>query len=53
MLGYIGEWAGFRTLFFVAGLALFIGFGVYRFRVMNGRWLVSGEQVAAIEVEKL
>ena len=53
MLGYIGEWAGFRALFFAAGLALFIGFGVYRFRVMNGRWLVSGEQVAAIEVEKL
>ncbi len=31
MLGYIGEWAGFGALFFAAGLALLIGFGVYRF----------------------
>ncbi len=35
MLGYIGEWAGFRTLFFVAGFALLIGLGVHRFQVMN------------------
>jgi MFS family permease len=31
MLGYIGEWAGFRALFFAAGLALLIGLGVYKF----------------------
>jgi len=30
MLGYIGEWAGFRALFFAAGLALLIGLGVYK-----------------------
>jgi MFS family permease len=53
MLGYIGEWAGFRALFFTAGLALLCGLAVYRFRVMNERWLVSGEQVAAVEVEKI
>jgi MFS family permease len=28
-LGYIGEWAGFRALFFAAGLALLTGLGVY------------------------
>jgi len=33
MLGYIGEWAGFRPLFFAAGLALLIGVGVYKFQV--------------------
>jgi len=53
MLGYIGEWAGFRALFFTAGLALLLGLAVYRFRVMNGRWLVSVEQVAAVEVERI
>jgi len=53
MLGYIGEWAGFRALFFTAGLALLLGLAVYRFRVINGRWLVSGEQVAAVEVERI
>lgn len=31
MLGYIGEWAGFKVLFFTAGLALLIGLGVFRF----------------------
>ena len=31
MLGYIGEWAGFRALFFAAGLALLAGLGVYKF----------------------
>jgi len=45
MLGYIGEWAGFRALFFTAGLALLLGLVVYRFRVIkNGRWLVSEEE---------
>ncbi len=29
-LGYIGEWAGFRALFFAAGLALLTGIGVYK-----------------------
>ncbi len=30
LLGYIGEWAGFQTLFFSAGFALFAGFMIYR-----------------------
>jgi MFS family permease len=39
MLGYIGGWAGFRALFFVAGFALLIGLGVHRFgvRKFNGK----------------
>jgi predicted MFS family arabinose efflux permease len=53
MLGYIGEWAGFKALFFTAGLALLLGLVVYRFRVMNGGWLVPGKQVAAAEVERI
>jgi MFS family permease len=32
MLGYIGELAGFRTLFFAASLAFLIGLGVNKFR---------------------
>lgn len=53
MLGYIGEWAGFRALFFTAGLALLLGLVVYRFRVMNGRWLVHGRQVDTVEIERI
>jgi len=30
MLGYIGEWAGFRALFLAAGLAPLMGLGVYK-----------------------
>ncbi len=30
ILGYIGEWAGFRALFLAAGLALLMGLGVYK-----------------------
>jgi len=37
ILGYIGQWAGFKVLFFAAGLILFIGFGVQRFQVRNNR----------------
>jgi len=37
ILGYIGQWAGFKMLFFAAGLTLFIGFGVQRFQVRNNR----------------
>ncbi len=51
MLGYIGEWVGFRALFFTAGLAFLLGLAVYRFRVMNGRWLVSEELVHDIDEE--
>ena len=36
-LGYIGEWAGFRALFFAAGLALFIGLGFYKFQGMDNK----------------
>ncbi len=32
MLGYIGEWAGFPTLFLAAGLAFLIGLGIYKIR---------------------
>jgi MFS family permease len=35
ILGYIGEWAGFRALFFAAGLALLAGLGVYKPRGMD------------------
>ena len=37
MLGYIGEWAGFRPLFFAAGLALFLGLGFYKFQGMDNK----------------
>ncbi len=37
ILGYIGEWAGFPTLFFTAGLTLLTGLGVYRFLLMNNK----------------
>jgi MFS family permease len=37
ILGYIGEWAGFRVLFLAAGLALFAGLGVYKFQGVNSR----------------
>ena len=32
ILGYIGEWAGFTTLFLAAGLAFFIGLWIYKIR---------------------
>ncbi len=37
VLGYIGEWAGFRALFLAAGLALLIGLGVYKVQGMNNK----------------
>jgi len=37
VLGYIGEWAGFRALFFAAGLALLMGLGVYKFQGMDNK----------------
>ena len=33
ILGYIGEWAGFPTLFFAAGLAFLIGLWIYKIRI--------------------
>ena len=45
ILGYIGEWAGFPALFFVAGLALFMGFGIYEFRIMNSKGLAVAKGV--------
>jgi MFS family permease len=30
LLGFVGEWAGFQSLFLLAGLALFSGLGVFR-----------------------
>jgi MFS family permease len=38
LLGYIGKWFGFHVLFLVAGLTLFMGFGVYRFQAATGAW---------------
>jgi MFS family permease len=35
--GYIGEWAGFRSPFFAAGLVRLIGLGVYKFQGMNSK----------------
>ena len=32
ILGYIGEWGGFQTLFLIAGVALFAGFIIYRLK---------------------
>ena len=32
ILGYVGQWAGFQTLFFIAGFALFAGFVIYRLK---------------------
>ncbi|MDY6856207.1 MAG: MFS transporter [Thermodesulfobacteriota bacterium] len=34
-LGYIGEWAGFRAIFLVAGLVLLAGLAIYRSRIMQ------------------
>jgi len=36
ILGFIGEWAGFRTLFLAAALALISGFGLWKTPV---RWI--------------
>jgi dipeptide/tripeptide permease len=35
ILGYIGQWAGFRALFLAAGLVVLIGLGVFKFWVTN------------------
>jgi MFS family permease len=35
VLGYIGEWAGFRALFLAAGLALFAGLAIYKSQVID------------------
>ena len=38
ILGFIGEWAGFRALFLVAGLCFVAGFGFYKLQTReNGR----------------
>lgn len=41
ILGFIGEWAGFRVLFFAAGLALLLGVGIYRFRTLGDKRLAQ------------
>jgi len=35
ILGYIGQWAGFKALFFAAGLTVIIGIGIQRFQAKN------------------
>jgi len=42
VLGYIGEWAGFRALFLVTALALFAGFGAWNWAVWNAERRVVG-----------
>jgi predicted MFS family arabinose efflux permease len=37
MLGYIGEWAGFRAIFFAAGLVILAGLAIYRSRIMQDK----------------
>ena len=32
LLGYVGEWGGFQSLFLVAGASLFTGFMIYRLK---------------------
>ena len=34
VLGYVGQWAGFQTIFLMAGFALFSGFAIYRFKTV-------------------
>ncbi len=40
ILGYIGEWGGFQTLYLVAGAALFVGFLI--FRLKPGKGILNG-----------
>ncbi|MBL7204834.1 MAG: MFS transporter [Desulfobacteraceae bacterium] len=35
ILGYVGEWGGFQILFFIAGVALFAGFMIYRLKLVR------------------
>ena len=35
ILGYIGQWCGFQALFFIAGIALFAGFMIYRLKLVR------------------
>jgi MFS family permease len=37
ILGYIGDWAGFRALFLAAGLVILAGLGVYKLRVTDSK----------------
>ncbi|MFC1822704.1 MFS transporter [Thermodesulfobacteriota bacterium] len=41
LLGFIGEWAGFRVLFFSAALALFLGLLIFISQVKNNRETLS------------
>jgi MFS family permease len=36
ILGYIGEWGGFQTLYLVAGATLFVGFLIFRLKPGKG-----------------
>jgi MFS family permease len=35
ILGYVGEWAGFRAIFLSAGISLLAGLAIYRFRILR------------------
>jgi predicted MFS family arabinose efflux permease len=49
ILGYIGEWAGFRALFFAAGLALLAGLGVYKLSGMDDTGYARGGKILPVE----
>ena len=37
LLGYVGEWAGFRAIFVLAAASLFLGFIVQKYAKVNGK----------------
>ena len=39
LLGFVGEWAGYRTLFFTAGFALVAGFAIFQSKTMKNEKL--------------
>jgi len=51
ILGYIGQWGGFQTLFFIAGIALFAGFMIYRLKLVR-RSLEERMRNRSLEREK-
>jgi MFS family permease len=41
ILGYVGEWAGFRAIFLSAGISLLAGLAIYRLRITRENRLVG------------
>ena len=44
ILGYIGEWAGFRALFFTAGIVLLAGLGFYKSGTIGNKEPAEGNK---------